>query len=83
MYHSTSSVHSLCIFAVCTALSILFRRYATLFFLIVIMVGISRLILTKHYLSDVILGAYIGIMSALVVNHLYNIKLLTTKSAKT
>ncbi|HZW61195.1 MAG TPA: phosphatase PAP2 family protein [Candidatus Babeliales bacterium] len=82
MYHSTPSGHALCIFAACTSLSILFRRYMVLFFLIAIIVGLSRIILTKHYLSDVILGAYIGMMSALIINHLYNIKLLTTKSSK-
>ena len=82
MYHSTPSGHSLCMFAAYTSLSILFRRYTILFFTIAIMVVITRLILTKHYLSDVVLGAYIGTMSALIINHIFQVNLLATKSAK-
>ena len=73
-FQSTPSGHSLCIFAVCTSLSLLFKRYAGLLYLMAILVGISRLILTKHYLSDVMLGAYVGIISAVIAYHIFNSK---------
>ncbi|MHB1947559.1 MAG: phosphatase PAP2 family protein [Gammaproteobacteria bacterium] len=76
--YSTPSGHSLTIFAICASLSILFRRYASIFYVIAILIGISRLILTKHYLSDVILGAYIGIMSAVIIHGIFKIKGLNT-----
>jgi membrane-associated phospholipid phosphatase len=63
-FSSTPSGHALVIFAVCTALSILFRRYAVLFFLIAVLVGVSRVVLEAHYLSDVLFGGYIGVMAA-------------------
>jgi len=69
--NSTPSGHAFCIFAVCTSLSILFRRYTLLFFTIAILIGVSRIILLKHYVSDVVLGTYIGIIVALIMQPQY------------
>lgn len=63
--NSTPSGHSLRIFSILTALSLLFKRWAFLFITIAVLVCISRVAVTAHYPSDVLFGAYIGIFSAL------------------
>ncbi len=63
--NSTPSGHSLRIFSILTALSLLFRKWMYVFISIAILVCLSRIIVTAHYPSDVIFGAYIGIFSAL------------------
>jgi membrane-associated phospholipid phosphatase len=75
---SLPSGHALSVFAAATALSVLYRRYAPLFFFVAIVVTASRLILGMHYLSDLVLGAYIGIISALAMRYaLYKYKIRT------
>lgn len=61
---STPSGHTLRIFAVMTALAVSFKRYRIVFFTIAVLVGISRVAVTAHYPSDVVLGAFVGITTA-------------------
>ena len=76
---SLPSGHALSIFAAATALSVLYRRYAPLFFFVAVIVSASRLALNVHYLSDVVLGAYVGIISALAMRYaLYKHKIKTS-----
>ena len=63
--NSTPSGHSLRAFSILTALSLVFRRWAVFFITIAVLVGISRVVATAHYPSDVLFGAFIGIFSAL------------------
>ena len=65
-YTSSPSGHTLSIFAVATSLSMLCKRYAPLFFLVAVCVGLSRIIVDAHYVGDVLLGAYVGIMAAML-----------------
>lgn len=62
--NSTPSGHTLRAFAILTALSLLFRRGCVLFMPLAAAIGVSRVIVTAHYPSDVIFGAVIGILSA-------------------
>lgn len=63
-FNSTPSGHTFRIFALITSICLLNRKLSSLF-VIAILVGLSRIILTAHYPSDIIFGAYIGIFSAL------------------
>ena len=63
--NSTPSGHSLRIFSILTAMSLIFKRWAFVFITVAILVCLSRVIVTAHYPSDVLFGAYIGIFSAL------------------
>ncbi len=63
--HSSPSGHTLRAFSILTALSLLFRRGRILFIALAVLIGISRVIVTAHYPSDVLFGAFIGIFSAL------------------
>jgi membrane-associated phospholipid phosphatase len=64
---SFPSGHAATAFAVATALMYLLPKYRHLWILFAVMVAMSRVIVTAHYLSDVIMGAYIGIMTVIVL----------------
>lgn len=64
---SFPSGHTQSIFVIATLLALLFPRMKWLFFSIAFSVGLSRLMVQAHYLSDVLFGAYIAVMSVLLV----------------
>jgi len=72
--NSTPSGHTLRAFAILTALSMLFRRFTFAFIFIAVLIGMSRVIVTDHYPSDVVFGAFIGVFSALWVYKYYFVK---------
>jgi len=63
--NSSPSGHTLRAFSFFTALSLLFRRYTVLFIFVALMIGISRVVVTAHYTSDVLFGAFVGTVTAL------------------
>ena len=72
--NSSPSGHTLRSFSVLTSLSMLYRRFAYLFIAIAVLIGLSRIIVTAHYPSDVVFGAFIGVFSALWVYKYFFIK---------
>ncbi len=62
--NSTPSGHTYRAFAFFTALALLFKRYAVPFICSALLIGISRVVVTAHYPSDVLFGAFIGIVAA-------------------
>jgi membrane-associated phospholipid phosphatase len=62
--NSTPSGHTLRAFAILTALSFLYRRFAVVFISVAVVIGASRVAVTAHYPSDVVFGALIGIFTA-------------------
>lgn len=75
-HESTSfpSGHAVTAFSLAAAISILFPRAGIPAFIIAISIGMTRIILTAHYLSDVIAGAGIGILSAMLVKYYFDRK---------
>jgi membrane-associated phospholipid phosphatase len=71
---SFPSGHAQTAFTLATALTILFPRWGIPAFLVAGAVGISRIILTAHYLSDVIAGAGIGVLFTLAVKYFFDRK---------
>lgn len=67
-YNSFPSGHTQTIFSICIALSIVYPRYSAIFWLLAVAVGASRIILLAHYPSDVIFGAYLGVMIAILLH---------------
>jgi len=65
--NSTPSGHTLRAFSFLTALSMLYRRFTVVFISIAILIGVSRVVVTAHYPSDVVFGAFIGVFTALWV----------------
>ncbi len=63
--NSTPSGHTLRSFTILTALSMLYRRLTPVFIALAILIGASRVVVTAHYPSDIVFGAFIGIFTAL------------------
>jgi membrane-associated phospholipid phosphatase len=68
-YNSFPSGHATTVFALAAALSYFFPRWRLPLFSFAAVIGLSRMIVGAHYLSDVMAGAYVGVMTvfALVV----------------
>ena len=81
IHESTSfpSGHTVTAFSLATAVSILFPRWSIPAFAVAVAIGVSRILITSHYLSDVLAGAGMGIFCTLVVKYFfdkYNVKLV-------
>ncbi|MFZ5450544.1 MAG: phosphatase PAP2 family protein [Thermodesulfobacteriota bacterium] len=63
--NSTPSGHTIRAFTLLTALSLLYRRFTVVFLSLATLIGVSRVMVTAHYPSDVLFGAFIGIFTAL------------------
>lgn len=74
IYESTSfpSGHSLTVFALATAFTILFPRAGFLAFPAAAAIAASRVILTSHFVSDIIAGAVLGIICTLALKHYFD-----------
>jgi membrane-associated phospholipid phosphatase len=70
--NSFPSGHAVTAFTLATALSILFPSLRIPAFIAAVAIGISRVVLTSHYLSDVVAGAGIGILCALAVKYFFD-----------
>jgi membrane-associated phospholipid phosphatase len=70
--NSFPSGHTVTAFSLAAAVSILFPRTGIVAFIIAISIGMTRIILTSHYLSDVIAGAGIGILSAMILKYYFD-----------
>ncbi|RJX36166.1 MAG: phosphatase PAP2 family protein [Desulfarculus sp.] len=63
--HSFPSGHTLRIFSAATALSLLWPRARLPLLTLAGLVGVSRVVVTKHFPSDVLAGAFVGLFCAL------------------
>ncbi|HUE18815.1 MAG TPA: phosphatase PAP2 family protein [Stellaceae bacterium] len=63
-YWSFPSGHSVTAAALAFALSVLYPKGAPAFILAALLIALSRILLDAHYLSDVIGGLYIGVVTA-------------------
>lgn len=65
LYASFPSGHATTAFAVATAVACFFPRLRNLLWLLAVPVAMSRVVIVRHYLSDVIAGAVIGALFTL------------------
>lgn len=68
---STPSGHASRMFTLALAVSMVWRRWMPLLFIIAIFVALSRIVVDAHYLSDVFLGAMIGVLVPIWVRALF------------
>ncbi len=73
-FNSFPSGHATTVFAIATTCSIFWPKYRIPLYLFAMIVAISRLVLTAHYLSDVLAGACIGTMTAIVMKRYMPLK---------
>jgi membrane-associated phospholipid phosphatase len=67
---SFPSGHSATTFSLAWALALIFPRTRIPLFCFAVLVGASRVIITSHYFSDVLGGAYVGIMSVIFLKEI-------------
>ena len=72
--HSFPSGHTMRIFSTMTALSLVWPKFRVPFLTVAGLVGVSRVMVTRHYPSDVLAGAFVGIFCALWVWRIMQIK---------
>jgi membrane-associated phospholipid phosphatase len=65
--NSFPSGHAQASFAAMTALALIFPRYDLAFITVALLVGLSRVLTTVHFLSDVVAGAWLGTMVTLAL----------------
>jgi membrane-associated phospholipid phosphatase len=70
-FHSFPSGHSEFIFCMMTVLSFRLRKFREIFFFIAVMISVSRILLLQHFLSDVVMGAFLGSFGAAVSYYLF------------
>jgi membrane-associated phospholipid phosphatase len=68
-YASFPSAHAITAFALAFALSALWPRARLAFLLYAVLIAGSRLVLLAHHPSDVVVGALIGVIGAMVVRY--------------
>lgn len=68
--NSFPSGHSQASFAAMTALALIFPRYDIAFIAVALLVALSRVLTTVHFLSDVVAGAWLGTMVTLALHSL-------------
>jgi membrane-associated phospholipid phosphatase len=68
---SFPSGHSATAFSAAMVLSIYYPRWKVLFYGCASLIALSRLFITKHYISDVIAGSYLGCASTVLLYNLY------------
>ena len=66
-YNSLPSGHATTVFALAAALSLFFPRWRLPLFSFAVVVGLSRIIVGAHYPSDVLAGAYVGVMTVFLL----------------
>ena len=67
LYRSFPSGHATTAMAVWLAFALLFPKYRYLFIFVGATIALSRMIIGEHYLSDVLIGGWIGAMTTLVL----------------
>ncbi len=68
---SFPSGHSATAMSVAFVLGLLYRPYRYLFFFLGLLVVVSRVIVVRHYPSDVLVGALIGVVSVILLYEKY------------
>jgi membrane-associated phospholipid phosphatase len=64
--NSFPSGHVVTIFSLAAAMSLFWPKYRVYFFVVAFAVALSRIVLTSHFVSDVIAGAFIGALTVLL-----------------
>ena len=73
-YASLPSGHATTAFAVLAAFGTLWPRGRTVFLIYALLIAVSRVVVTAHYPSDVLAGALVGIVGALLVRRWFALR---------
>ena len=72
-FSSFPSGHSTTVFALATMLAIFEKnkKWNVVYLLIAVAVGYSRIYLGQHFLTDVLMGSFLGVMTAVIVHWIF------------
>ncbi len=80
---SFPSGHSATALSVAMVVALLYPRWKTIALFAGFMVAFSRIVLTQHYISDVLAGSFLGIASTILLyNHYFKSKLDASETIK-
>ena len=67
--NSLPSGHTTAAFGLCLSIAMIFqkRQVDSAMFILALMIGISRIYLSQHFLEDVYMGSMIGVLSSIVI----------------
>lgn len=68
--NSFPSGHSQAAFAAMTALTLIFPRYDIAFVALAVLVAASRVLTTVHFLSDAVMGAWLGVVVTVILHRI-------------
>ena len=68
--NSFPSGHSQAAFAAMTALTLIFPRYDVAFVAVAVLVATSRVLTTVHFLSDAVMGAWLGVLVTVALHRM-------------
>lgn len=66
--NSFPSGHTQAAFAAMTALTLIFPRYDIAFMVVALLVAASRVLTSVHFLSDTVMGAWVGVVVTMVIH---------------
>lgn len=81
VFNSLPSGHSATAFALAIGLTLLFPKYKYIYLFIAVLIASSRVILTFHYLSDVLIGSLLGGLISFLFYQKYFYSMLTSKDS--
>jgi membrane-associated phospholipid phosphatase len=73
-YASLPSGHATTAFAVLAAFGTLWPRARTMLLIYAILIAVSRVVVTAHHPTDVLAGALVGLVGALMVRHWFSLR---------
>lgn len=79
-YWSFPSGHTTTIMGIAFGLSVIFTRFTAIFLLIGVTVALSRILLTQHYLSDVLMAAFLALFEVGLLQYWFQRQGIFTKS---
>lgn len=68
-FHSMPSGHSQVVFTAATVLWLIWPKGGIVWFAMAAMIAMTRVITLNHWMSDILVGAYVGIAGTMIANH--------------